>query len=110
MSDAFEEHEFLSWLRQRVPLKDCDVPIGDDAASIRVESGFQQLLCMDSVVQGVHVPETGDVMGVLARKVVRCNVSDMAAMGGFPTHALLSMTLSPDCTGDEARHLMDVEY
>ena len=70
--------------------------IGDDAAALDLglPSGKLLLAAADQVVEGVHfVPEThpSDV----ARKLLHRNISDIAAMGGIPTHALVTLSLNP---------------
>lgn len=70
--------------------------IGDDAAALDlgINNGKLLLAAADQVVEGVHfVPEThpGDV----ARKLLNRNISDIAAMGGIPTHALVTLSLNP---------------
>lgn len=58
--------------------------IGDDAAVL--PGGL--LLAIDSVVQGVHFRDDITAAG---RRVVARNVSDIAAMGGEPTHLVVSV-------------------
>ena len=70
--------------------------IGDDAAALNLglPGGKLLLAAADQVVEGVHfVPEThpSDV----ARKLLHRNISDIAAMGGIPTHALVTLSLNP---------------
>jgi thiamine-monophosphate kinase len=69
--------------------------IGDDAAVVVPPVGGM-LLAADLVVAGVH----GDLALVglddLGWKAVAVNVSDIAAMGGRPTHALVSVAGPPD--------------
>jgi thiamine-monophosphate kinase len=68
-----------------------EVWAGDDAAVVRPPSG-PLLLAIDPVVQGVHFVEADADAGW--RSVAR-NVSDIAAMGGRPLHALVSLVLPP---------------
>lgn len=68
-----------------------EVWAGDDAAVVRPPAG-PLLLAIDPVVQGVHFVEADADAGW--RAVAR-NVSDIAAMGGRPLHALVSLVLPP---------------
>jgi len=70
--------------------------IGDDAAALDLglPGGKLLLAAADQVIENVHfLPETSpeDV----ARKLLNRNVSDIAAMGGEPTHALVTVSLNP---------------
>ncbi len=70
------------------------IGIGDDAAAWQGDDSIQ-LASVDSFIQGVHfTPETTpwpDVGG----KALAVNISDIAAMGGIPRYALVSLSL-PD--------------
>jgi thiamine-monophosphate kinase len=67
---------------------------GDDCAQIDIPPGHELVSSIDTFVQGRHFPEHagGDLVGYRAMVV---NLSDLAAMGALPSHALLAMTL-PD--------------
>lgn len=64
--------------------------IGDDAAVVASPSGWL-LLAVDSVVAGVHADLALTSIEDLGWKAVVANVSDIAAMGGRPHHALVSV-------------------
>ena len=77
----------ISRLRERFPA------IGDDAAVVDPPEG-PLLLAADAVVAGVHTPADTDLTDVGWRAVV-VNVSDIAAMGGRPLHALVTVAAPP---------------
>ncbi len=72
--------------------EDVIVGNGDDAAVIRAGDGKCWVVTCDAQVSGVHFPSTGDVSGFAAGyKSLAVNVSDVAAMGGRPRFALISL-------------------
>ncbi|HWC12173.1 MAG TPA: AIR synthase related protein, partial [Acidimicrobiales bacterium] len=64
--------------------------IGDDAAVVPGPSG-DLLLAADAVVAGVHADLALVGLDDLGWKALVVNVSDIAAMGGRPTHALTTV-------------------
>lgn len=69
---------------------------GDDCAALRIPGTNElQLLKADSVVEGVHFASTED-MGRAGRKAMCRAISDVAAMGGRPEHALVTLALAPN--------------
>jgi thiamine-monophosphate kinase len=67
--------------------------IGDDCAVVEKSPGQVWLLTMDTLVESVHFDLRWHTPELLARKSVSVNVSDIAAMGGKPLFALLSLGL-----------------
>jgi len=72
------------------------VGIGDDVAVLRAEGEAWLLATVDSQVEGVHFLREAMTPYQLGRKALAINVSDIAAMGGTPTYALISLVLPPD--------------
>ncbi|GAB4181148.1 MAG: thiamine-phosphate kinase [Terrimicrobiaceae bacterium] len=74
---------------------DLVVPPGDDCAA--VETGDRNnllLLKTDCIVEGVHyLPETPPPL--VGRKALARAISDIAAMGGSPRHALITILTPP---------------
>jgi thiamine-monophosphate kinase len=62
----------------------------DDAALLDPTPGMQLVLAKDAMVAGVHFLE-GDPPGQIAQKLVRVNLSDLAAMGAAPLGCLLAL-------------------
>ena len=63
---------------------------GDDCAVIESDSGEWQLLKTDCLVEGVHF-ESGTDFELVGRKAMNRVLSDIAAMGGTPRHALVTV-------------------
>ncbi len=69
-----------------------DIGVGDDCALITPAAGHQLAVTTDTLVEGVHFPADADPDG-LARRALRVNLSDLAAMGAEPVGATLAITL-----------------
>lgn len=69
--------------------------IGDDAAVLNVTPGQQLVMASDTLVAGVHFPETASGREVATRSLC-VNLSDMAAMGAKPRWFTLALTLPRD--------------
>ncbi len=82
------ESRLVSW--QRVV-----VGIGDDAAVWR-GSAPVQLATTDSLIEGVHFTLDIATWEELGWKALAVNLSDIAAMGGVPEYALVSLALPGD--------------
>lgn len=68
--------------------------IGDDCAIWRPTDATVSLVTTDTLVEGVHFDRSWHPPQLLGRKAVAVNMSDLAAMGGTPRFALLSLGLS----------------
>lgn len=69
------------------------VGIGDDAAVLLPAPRQLQLLTTDMLVESVHFDLTTTTPWQLGYKAIAVNVSDIAAMGGAPRHAVVSLAL-----------------
>jgi thiamine-monophosphate kinase len=69
------------------------VGIGDDAAVLKAPAGYDAVMTTDMLVEGVHfLPETIP-WHPLGFKALAVSISDIAAMGGIPRHAVLSLAI-----------------
>ncbi len=67
--------------------------IGDDAALFRPRPGWITVLTTDAMVEGVHFDLTYIPIESLGWKALAINLSDVAAMGGVPQYAVVSLAL-----------------
>jgi len=79
------------------------VGIGDDAAAWRGDDS-NLLATTDTLVQGVHFTAEG-AWRELGWKAVAINLSDIAAMGGLPRYALVSLALPGDTEVEDVTQL-----
>ena len=69
-----------------------DVAVGDDCALLTPPAGEQLAISVDTLVADVHFPAHGDAY-FIAQKALRCNLSDLAAMGAKPLAFTLALSL-----------------
>jgi thiamine-monophosphate kinase len=67
--------------------------IGDDCAVVAPEANRNWLITTDTLVEKVHFDCRWHPPELLGRKAAAVNLSDIAAMGGEPKYALLSLAL-----------------
>lgn len=67
--------------------------IGDDAAVLLPTPRQLQLITTDMLVENIHFDLTTTTAMQLGYKAVAVNLSDIAAMGGAPRHAVVSIAL-----------------
>ncbi len=83
------------------------VGIGDDAAIIGVEEGFEKIVCVDTMVEGVHFTRETMKPFDIGYKALAANISDVAAMGGYPMYYLVSITIPKSWTQEELKTIYD---
>src|SRR3954447_26146908 len=62
----------------------------DDAAVVPQRAGHDLVVTKDAVVEGVHFPE-GEAAGRVAQKLLRVNLSDLAAKAAEPFGGFLAV-------------------
>jgi thiamine-monophosphate kinase len=77
--------------------------IGDDSAVFEGSSQVDELICMDTMVEGVHFTRTTMTPFMIGYKALAVNISDIAAMGGVPIFYLVSIAVSQDWTEEDLR-------
>lgn len=67
--------------------------IGDDAAVYQTTAGTDQLITTDAIVEGVDFDLKKTTLFLVGRKALAINLSDIAAMGGVPKHAVVTLIM-----------------
>lgn len=70
----------------------------DDVALLELSAGHRMAVTTDAIVAGIHfMPD--DPPGLIAKKLVRVNVSDLAAKGAKPLACLMALALPRGTSG-----------
>ncbi|WP_018130949.1 thiamine-phosphate kinase [Effusibacillus pohliae] len=69
------------------------VGIGDDAAVLAYDPASHVVMTSDMLVEGVHFREDTIDFHSLGWKSIAASLSDIAAMGGIPRHAVVSLAV-----------------
>jgi len=80
--------------------------LADDVAVVPSRAGHDLVLTKDAIVEGVHFLPT-DPLDTVARKLMRVNLSDLAAKGAEPFGYLLACHWSPRCGWPERMTFVD---
>jgi thiamine-monophosphate kinase len=113
------EAEFISWLKRRTtprapglrparrltdqgtgdewgfsPQAGLHLGIGDDAALLGVAPGQELILTTDLSIEGVHFTPNLHPPQAVGHRALARSLSDIAAMGGIPRYALISLAVS----------------
>lgn len=95
MPRRLDEFEIIARYFKPLAAK-CEGALGlsDDAAALRVDRGRELIVTADALVEGVHFL-SDDPPDLIARKMLRVNLSDLAAKGATPTVYLMTLALGP---------------
>ena len=80
------------------------VDTGDDTAAWQTAKATE-LFTTDTVVEGVHFTRSTTPWADLGWKSLASNISDVAAMGGLPHYALITLGLPPETEVEDIREL-----
>ena len=95
ISDLGGEFKLIERLARPARNPDVLCGIGDDAAVIRTAEGLQ-IITTDMLVEGDHFSLRYFSPRQIGIKAMESNVSDIAAMGGEPRYALISLALTEE--------------
>ena len=99
MSEGSGEDAFIARLFRPIARHPAARGLLDDAALLRPPPDSELVLTKDALVAGVHF-FADDPPASIARKLLRVNVSDLAAKGARPIGALIALAVSRETTSD----------
>src|SRR5438105_10304958 len=103
------EHQ---WIRRLIKRSDVRHPnvvlgIGDDCALLRLPGGHEALVTTDFSLEGVHFRRDWQSPECIGHKCLARGLSDIAAMGGRPLAAFLSVAFPPELPQHWADRFLD---
>jgi len=102
ISDIGGEFELIKRISKDSEIFSKDVihGIGDDTAVLEYSREEYLLITTDMIVEDDHFSLDYFTPRQIGIKAIESNVSDIASMGGFPKHALISLALSDKVTAE----------
>ena len=93
----FDEFKMINELLSPLSIgEDGAYGLSDDGAKIKVTNG-DIILTTDAIIKGIHFPESEDPK-TIASRIIRVNLSDIAAMGAVPRAYLLVLAIPSSTT------------
>lgn len=97
----------FDWIKSIAPKKhyqpSLKVGIGDDAAVYSVDQAFEQVVAVDTMVEGIHFKKETMPIKSIGYKALAINLSDLAAMGAIPLYYLVSIAVPKHGWTEEER-------
>ncbi|MCM8776747.1 MAG: thiamine-phosphate kinase [Candidatus Omnitrophica bacterium] len=102
------EDEIIASIKRQLKIRQKTVVVGpgDDAAVVSYNSKEYLILTTDCVVEDVHFSRKDTPLSLIARKAIAVNLSDIAAMGGLPLYALVSVGLPKGPTSKDISQII----
>ena len=77
---------------------------GDDCAVLKLDKNNYQLFTCDMIIEGTDFKKTEN-LELVGRKALAISISDIAACGGIPRYAVVSLGVRPDMPVEKADRL-----
>ncbi len=109
MRGSSGEQALIARIRERLPEAPpwVRIGIGDDGAVVEAERNTLEVLTTDTMVEGVHWDPRFCSPADVGHKSLAVNLSDVAAMGGSPRAALLSLSVPAGWAATAADDFID---
>ena len=104
MKERLSEFDLIARLTAGTPVKEGDLicGVGDDCAVIRGADDRDWLVTTDALLEGAHFSRQWCDPATLGWKSLAVNMSDIAAMGGWPRFYLVALGLPGDFSAQDA--------
>ncbi|MCF6093741.1 thiamine-phosphate kinase [Microaerobacter geothermalis] len=83
------------------------VGIGDDAAVVSIHPRHDLILCCDGMSEHIHFQRDTMLPREIGYKALASNLSDIAAMGGIPKFALVTLSVPPAWSTKELEEIYE---
>jgi len=102
IKDIGGEFALIDRIKNKIKLysKEVAAGIGDDAAVLKYDKKNYLLFTTDMLVENDHFSLKYSIPEQIGMKAIEQNVSDIAAMGGIPKFAVVSLALPQDIEAD----------
>ncbi len=109
ISEFGGEFKLIEKIRRKEKNKNVLVGIGDDAAALKFGKKIL-LVTTDMMCEGDHFSREYYFPKQIGIKAMESNLSDIAAMGGVPLYAVISIALQDDTTVDQVEQIYSGLY
>jgi len=102
------EHEFISWIRERLPAHPLlKLGVGDDAAVLHMAGTEECVVTVDMLMDHVDFELTQVDPRLVGRKALAANLSDLAAMAAQPLAGVIAVALPCERCSELAKALYE---
>jgi len=92
------EKRLIQQIRRYAPARpSVPIGIGDDCAVLRIPAAHEMLVTTDFSIENIHFRRDWHTPDAVGRRCLSRGLSDIAAMGGDPQAAFLSLAVPIDC-------------
>jgi thiamine-monophosphate kinase len=95
LSNSLEEFSLIARLASKLPRSRRTILGPGDDCAILAPSRGQQIITVDSMVEGVHFRVEWTTPQALGARALAVNLSDIAAMGGTPAACVVNLAIRP---------------
>ena len=95
LSNSLEEFSLIARLAAKLPQSRRTILGPGDDCAIMARPRTQQIVTVDSMVEGVHFRVEWTTPEALGARALAVNLSDIAAMGGTPTVCVVNLAIRP---------------
>lgn len=106
VQESFGENDFVRWLHTSMPKSTKALIANGDDAALLATSPRGVLVATDMFLDGTHFISSETTPELIGRKAVAANLSDIAAMGGWPESVFISLGIPKCCSREWIERIM----